>query len=584
MPAKRKHINRRRQKLLRLLAKISLVVLAVAVTAFLIYRFIVRPLRAQDLAAKALASIDSGNYRMAWLQISSARQLGPTDPSVLRAAAIFEGKLGRRESLELWEQVARQASLDNNDRASRAVAAMLFGTDEQCHASLEELESAGENIQAEALRISRLSTRGNLSLAIAEAKRASASTNDPGLKLGYTKLLLRYHAVAGEGPTPPQSIAAFKEMAALVDELQATPEARNALAFGLDYLKVPEDVRRRWIGAALADVSPENPALLPAAEAAVHNGYFTAATLHAKLGPVYDKASLDHRCAYSLWLSAQGMPREAVSLITPVEGTGDPVAFAARAAGLAGLGNWPAIVAAADSATGPPESVRVLSRARAEIAIGGSPKALSSMRLGLQAAAREGRLPAAVGMVDNLEGGPAAVDEQLVQLSGQPGTADLVFRMLRARWSRSKGTDALLPAYAAASQASPDAPSVRDFGRYLALIAQVADEEDENEITFDDAATREALAADPGDINARITRALHLLRQNQPDEAHAVFDDITVFFETLPPGQQAVIAAINQARGQRELARAMLANIDTSVLNAGERDLVREIAAESAAK
>jgi hypothetical protein len=584
MPAKRKRIDRHRKRLILLTAKIALAVAAVALVAFLAYRFVVSPLRAKDLAAKALASVDSGNYRMAWLQISSARQLGPTDPSVLRAAAIFEGKLGRRESLELWEQVARQASLDNDDRTSRAVAAMLFGSDEQFTAALAELEEAGDNVKAEALRISRLSTRGNLSLAIAEAQRASAATNDPGLKLGYAKLLLRYHAVAGEGPTPPQSIAAFQEMAALVDEMQSTPEARNALAFGLDYLKVPDDVRRRWIEAALADVSPDNPALLPAAEGAVESGYLTAAELHAKLGPVYDKSPLDQRCAYSLWLSAQGMPREAVSLITPVEGTGDPVAFAARAAGLAGLGNWPAIVAAADSATGPPESVRVLSRARAEIAIGGPPKALSSIRLGLQAAAREGRLPAAVGMVDNLEGGPAAVDDQLVLLSAQTGTADLAFRMLRARWSRTQGTDALLPAYNAASQASPDAPSVRDFGRYLALIAEVADEEEENEIPFDDAATRDALAADPGDINARITRALHLLRQNQPDEAHAVFDDITIFFETLPPGQQAVIAAINQARGQRDLASAMLATIDTSALNAGERGLLHGIVAGSDAK
>ena len=35
------------------------------------------------------------------------------------------------------------------------------------------------------------------------------------------------------------------------------------------------------------------------------------------------------------------------------------------------------------------------------------------------------------------------VNDQLVQLSGQPGIADLAFRTLRSRWSRTKGTDAL---------------------------------------------------------------------------------------------------------------------------------------------
>ena len=552
-------------------------VLALAILGGVAYYFVYRPYRARDLAAKALASIDSGNYRSAWLQITSARKLGEGDASVLRAAAIFEGKLGRRESLELWEQVARQASLDNDDRASRAVAAMLFGTDEQFTASLAELETSGHRVKAEALRVSRLSTRGNLTPAIAEAKRAAAETGDAGLKLGYAKLLLRYHAVTGDGPTPPQSILAYKEMASIVDELQSTPEAQNALAFGLDYLKVPGDVRRRWIDAALADVSPSNPALLPAADAAVQSGYLGAAALHAKLGPVYDKAPLDQRCAYSLWLSSQGMPREAVALITPVEATGDPVAFAARAAGLAGLGNWPAIVASADSATGPPESVRVLTRARAEVVMGGPEKALSSIRLGLQAAAREGRLPAAVGMVDKLEGGPAAVDEQLVQLSSRPGLADLAFRMLRARWSRTKGTDALVPVHAAAGKASPDAASVRDFGRYLALTQKADKDYAGGGTDIADHDTLAAVVSDPADIDARVTRALHLLLLRRPDDAGAVFDDVTVFFETLPPGQQAVIAAVNQARGQHELARAMRDKIDTSVLNAGERGLLQGI-------
>lgn len=573
MPVKRKRIDRHRKALLLLWAKIALGTLAAGLLAFLAYHFIIRPLRAKDLAAKALASIDTGNYRMAWLQISSARQLGPEDPAVLRAAAIFEGKLGRRESLELWEQVARQASLDNDDLSQRAVAAMLFGADEQFRAALDELTAAGQPVRAEALRISRLSTRGNLSQAIAEARRAAKETGDPGLKLGYAKLLLRYHSVTAD-PTP-QSVAAFQEMATLVDELQSTPEAQNALAFGLDFLKVPDDVRRRWIDAALADISPENPALLPAAEAAVQSGYLTAAQVHAKLGSAYDRSALDQRCAYSLWLSAQGMAREGAPLVTPVEATGDSVAFAARAAALAGLGNWQAIVAAADSATGPPESVRVLTRARAEIALGGPQKAVSSLRLGLQAAAREGRLLAAVAMVDKLEGGPAVVDDQLVQLSGQPGTADLAFRMLRSRWSRAKGTDALVPVHAAASQASPDAASVRDFARYLALIEVKEDEQEA--IAVEDASTRDAVAADPGDIHARVTRALHLLRLGRPDEADAVFDDVTIFFETLPPGQQAVIAAVKSARGQRELAQAMAATIDTRVLNAGERELIQPI-------
>lgn len=566
---KRIRIDRRKKRRLAILRKALLAVLAAAVIGAGLYYFVWRPWRARDLAAKTLASVDAGNYRAAWLQISSARRLDPRDPAVLRAAAIFEGKLGRRESLELWERVALRASLDNDDQARRAVAAMLFGTDEQFAKSLGELEAAGGSIKAEALRISRLSTRGNLTRAIAEARRAVSATGDPGLKLGYAKLLLRFHAVTGQGPTPPQSVAAFKEMAGIVDELQSTPEAPNALAFGLDYLKVPDDVRRRWIDAAFADLSPKNPALLSAAEAAVQSGYLTAPQIQAKLAPVFAGSNLDTRASYALWLSSHGKAEEALALITPLEAAADPVAFAARGAAMAGAGNWNGVITAADEATGPPESVRVLTRARAEAALGGPEKAASSVRLGLQAAAREGRLPAAVGMVDKLEGGPAMVDEQLVLLCGQPGTADLAFRLLRGRWSRSKGTDSLLPVYDTARLAAPDAVSVRDFGRYVNLAKG---------LLADEGATESAVVAEPADINARITRALDLLRQRRPEEADAVFDDITIFFETLPPGQQAVIAAVKEARGQRELAQAMAATIDTRVLNAGERGLIHDLA------
>jgi hypothetical protein len=174
-------------------------------------------------------------------------------------------------------------------------------------------------------------------------------------------------------------------------------------------------------------------------------------------------------------------------------------------------------------------------------------------------------------MVDKLDGGPAMVDEQLVELCGKPGIADLAFRMLRARWSRSKGTDSLVPVYERARQAAPDAASVRDFGRYIDLAKG---------LLGDTAATQRAVEEQPADIDARITRALQLLRTQKPDEADAVFDNITIFFEALPPGQQAVIAAINQARGQHELARAMRAKIDTSVLNPGERGLLQGIGEE----
>ena len=137
---------------------------------------------------------------------------------------------------------------------------------------------------------------------------------------------------------------------------------------------------------------------------------------------------------------------------------------------------------------------------------------------------------------------------------------------------------------AAAVKASPDAASVRDFGRYLALTQDAAESGAGAGTDVPEAVTLAAVTADPGDLDARATRASHLLLLRRPDDANAVFDDVTVFFETLPPGQQAIIAAINQARGQHELARAMLAKINTGILNAGELGLLHDIATQSASE
>ena len=556
----------RRKKLLKALAWLVLASL-VAVAA---YQFLFRPWRAADLARKSVASLDAGNFRLAFLQLSSARQIRPDNAAVLRAAAIFEGKLGRRESLDLWEEVALRAALSNDDRAQRAVAAMLYGTDEQFKTAVEELEGAGDKIKAWALRIGRFSFRGNFDSAIGEAQRAIAETGDPGLKLGYAKLLLRRYGAPDWIARKSEGIAAFEKMAAIVDELQDTQEAQPALAFGLDFLQAPPEFTQRWIDAAFADLNADNPALLPAAEAAVQSDKMTPPELQALLAPAYKNAPTERRAAFALWLSGHNLTTEAVSLIDKVESAKDPVAFTAVADALSRRGEWKAVIEAADSSTGPPESVRALTRARAEIGIGGrDDKAVSSIRLGLQAAAREGRLPAALGMADKLSGGLKVANEELLALCGNPGTADLAFRLLQARVIAAEGTVSLLPAYEKAKSVAPDAPTVKDFGRYLELFR--------GGLTVDPADAAAAVQADPSYIPMRMTQALVLLRRGKPAEADAVFDDITIYFDQMPPAYQCVIAAIAEANGRSLEAAAMASRIDKSKLTPGENDLLRKI-------
>ena len=56
-----------------------------------------------------------------------------------------------------------------------------------------------------------------------------------------------------------------------------------------------------------------------------------------------------------------------------------------------------------------------------------------------------------------------------------------------------------------------------------------------------------------------------------------MFDDITVYFDQLPPAYQAIVAAISEANGRPLEAAAMASRIDKSKLTPGEKDLLRKI-------
>jgi hypothetical protein len=159
-------------------------------------------------------------------------------------------------------------------------------------------------------------------------------------------------------------------------------------------------------------------------------------------------------------------------------------------------------------------------------------------------------------------------NEELLVLCGNPGTADFAFRLLQARLIAGEGTGALLPAYEKAKAAAPDGPTLKDFGRYLdALRGLPADPRE----------TAAAVQAEPSYIPMRMTQALVFLRRNKPAEADAVFDDITIYFDQMPPAYQAVIAAVVQANGRSLEAAAMASRIDKSNLTPGEKDLLRKI-------
>ena len=526
--------------------------------------------RARDLALKARTNLENANYRMAWLQSSSARDLRPDEPEVLRTTAIIDSAFGRRESLDAWRQLADKQQLTLDDQEQRARSAIRFGDENHFREAIAALEEGDKNAAAAQLRIAKQLTRGDLEKAIEEARRGAALGDDPSRSLDLARLLLRRYVdelvLAPEEGSPARR--AFNEITAIVNALRNHPEhGSEALAFGLTYLLPGNELQREWADIAMSRSEASNPALLPAATVLVDNKYDTAENLHSRLRAVFDAAPLERRAAYAAWLTRHGLQREALTLITAQEAGEGPKAFLARTEALGQMGNWDAVIVTAEAGGNVAESLRLITLARAQFALrSDAVSGATSVGDALRAAANEQTLAAAVQAADGF-GARTAVSDALVELSGDPAVAGTAFRLARERFATVGDHARLGAAFDRARQAAPENLSVRDYARYLSLLANTKDSPDLAAVEAD-------IAAAPADPLVRITGALGKLRAGMPEEALESFDDITVFYDRLSPGSQAVICAIIAANGQAERVMALSRAIDRSKLTAGEAALL----------
>jgi hypothetical protein len=508
--------------------------------------------------------------------MNSARNLRPNDPTVLRAAAIIESRFGMPSGMDSWDRYAEQSELSEEDLVGRGRAAAALGNEEQFQRAVDGLDAAGEAAASGRLRTVRNLARGNLDRAIEEARRSVAATDDPAMKLDLARLILRRHVdQLAAAPQAEESQRTAKEMFAIVDSLQGTAQGDEAMAFGLTFLLPGQEEQERWANLAMKNPDAANPALLPAATVMVDLGKAKPEELRQVLRPIFDAAPLDRRAAFVAWLTRQGMPREGLTLITAQESGESVDAFLARTGALAKMDNWTAVIETADAGGNVPLSIRLLTKARAEYALRQQAQSgAKSLADAVRAAAREGTLPTIVATGDEI-GGQAVVDATLVELCGDSGFAEDVFRMTRDRLSRrGASTQAqLTEAHKRALGAAPNAVSVQDYSRYIKLLIKPGEDATEEEIAalaVSPDETAQAVAATPSDPAVRATHALALLKAGRAEEALAAFDDLTVFYNRAPPALQAVICRVLADGGQKPRALEAVQAIDEKSITANE--------------
>jgi len=521
--------------------------------------------RARDLTAKALASAEAGSLHFARRQIAAAASLRPEHPAVQRATAVIESRFGNPDAVQLWEAIDEEAVLTDDEVDARAEIMTVHGDETQFAAAVAALEAQGETGRAAELRSRRSLSRGDLEQAIAQARAAASASDDPVLRLRLLQLLVARHGVAlsHRRAAGPRDLAAATEMTALIDGLAGTPEGEEALVIGLRAPYFPAEKKAAWAEAAWRNPTDTNPALLPASGFLAASGRDTPAALYDKLQRLYVGAPPPRRAALARWMLRVGLNEQALAAVSGADAAQDEALFGLRASALAALGRWEEVLQLADAPGQAPESVRLMIKSGANRELRRPGEADELVRAALRASVADQRITQTIEMAD-LQGLRPLADEAVVDLCANAAEADRAFALARDRFSRRGQFSTLEEAYAAARQASPDATSVQVYERYREIL---------DGKSVDLTVTAEAVAARPTDVAARFNHALALLQAGQAKEALAVFDGFDVLTPQLPPGLQAVCAALLHAAGDQS-ALTLAGSINPDLLWPGEYALI----------
>jgi len=496
--------------------------------------------RAHNLAAKALASLQRGDQRLALIQAESARNLRKNSPEVLRAYAKVRFQAGDPVCLQIWEQIAAQGPLSLEDRQAQAEAAVRFGGEESFDTAIAEFEATGRQADADAWRGRRALQQKDFTAA--ETYLRSAATKEPtvGRRIELAKLLVSIGTADSRA-----------EAVLIVDSMADGPDASQALAFGLASVPSGPATRRAWAERVMAAPKPADEAVLAAADVLVDDRIMTVDEMVARLQMVFTGARLEDRGRYAKWLLDRSRPETALDFLRPSEVRGSRGGFLVRAEALSAVQEWKELLTMVNGGSPLNDSVTNILRARAQEGLGRPAAANASLRKAIRASVARGALAETMGEVDRM-GKEGVSDAVLLQLCGEHGTAEYALRVARWRFSTRGEPRLRYEAYRAAIKAAPKAVTVADLARLQRLL---------NREQVDTAETAAALQAEPENIDFRLTHALALFADGRPAEASEVLEPQRIVQHQLQPGQKAIAVAVLAATGSRNeairLARTM---------------------------
>jgi tetratricopeptide (TPR) repeat protein len=509
--------------------------------------------RADDLAAKAVASLKRGDQRLALIQAESARNLRKNDPDVLRAYAKVRFEAGDPVCLEIWNQLAQRQDLSLEDRQAQAEAAVRFGGAEQFDSAIAEFEALGKTADADTWRGRRALQRKDFTAA--EGFLRSAATEDPSTprRLELARMLVSIGTADSRA-----------EAVQIVESLADGPDSAEVLAFALSSVPTGPATRRGWAEKVMANPKPENESVLTAAEILVNDRLMSVDEIVAKLQLVFTGAQLEDRGRYAKWLLEKNRPDDALVFVRPNEVRGSRGGFLVRAEALSAKQDWKSLFSMVNAGSPVNESVTNILRARAEEGLGRSSAANASLRKAIRASVARNALAETMAEVDRM-GKQSVSDEVLLDLCNGHGTAEYALRVARWRFSTRGEPRLRQQAYRNAIKAAPQASTVADLARLEQLLNRDLVSTDQ---------TAAALEKEPDNIDFRLTHALALFADGRPAEARGILEPVRLVHHQLQPGQKAIAVAVLAATGSKMEAIGLAKTMRPDHLTDGEYRLV----------
>ena len=496
--------------------------------------------RAQDLAAKALASLQRGDTRLALIQSASARNLRKNHPYVLRAYAKVRFAANDPVCLEIWQQLAEQGPLSLEDRQAQAEAAVRFGGEESFDAAIAEFEATGRQADADTWRGRRALQQRNFTAAEQYFRQAADAEPTADRRIELARLLV----TVGTAESRAEAVQ-------IVDSLAEGPDASKALAFGLSSVPAGPATRRAWAERVLASPKANDPAVITAANVLVDDRLMTVDQIVERLQIVFTGAPLEDRGRYAQWLLERNRPMVALDFVRPSEVRGSRGGYLVRAEALSATRDWKALLTMVNSGSPLSDSVTNILRARAEEGLGRPSAAAASLRKAVRSAVGRGSLAETLAEVDRM-GKENVADEVLLDLCGEFASAEYALRIARWRFSNRGEPRLRQQAYRNAIKAAPKASTVADLARLERLL---------NREHVDTTETGAALESEPDNIDFRLTHALALFADGRSAEARTVLEPQRIVQHQLQPGQKAIAVAVMAATGMKSeairLARTM---------------------------